>query len=196
MDAGLIETLSPQEDEFAALLLGEQSTYRGFIDPRRFDELGILLDQWSSRASIEAAPLSNRWECFLRAVLIGSPGPLLLKSPNHTFRLPWLVSRFPRSRFIWLTRRPADVLDSNRRMWAAMIENYGQWRMDPASLTRFLERAMRNHDDILDWARSAFADRLHVVAFDDLMHRRQHLIGEILEYLTVTASSPPSASVK
>jgi hypothetical protein len=190
MDAGRIETLSPQEDEFAALLLGEQSTYRGFIDPRRFDELGMLLEEWRNRAAIERAPLSSRWECFLRAVLISSPGPLLLKSPNHTFRLPWLANRFPGSRFIWLTRRPADVLDSNRRMWASMIENYGQWRINPASLGRFLDRALRNHDDILDWARSAIADRLYMVEFDDVMDRRQQLISEILEYLTDTADSP------
>jgi len=189
MDAGLIDTLSPQEDEFAALLLGERSTYRGFIDPRRLDELGALLQEWSSTLSMENAPLSDRWECFLRAVLTGCPGPLLLKSPNHTFRVPWLARRFPESRFIWLTRQTAEMLDSNRRMWTAMIEKYGQWRVNHASLDRFLERARRNHDDILDWARSALAERMHVVSFDDVIHRREHLIGEILEYLKIDKNS-------
>jgi hypothetical protein len=46
MDEGYIETFSPQEDEFAALLLGEPSLYRVFIDPRRIDELIVHLEQW------------------------------------------------------------------------------------------------------------------------------------------------------
>jgi hypothetical protein len=182
MDAGVIETLSPQEDEFAALLLGEPSTYRAFIDPRRLSELGALLENWRRPAAAQRVPLSSRWECFLRAVLARSPGRLLLKSPNHTFRLPWLAERFPRSRFIWLIRRRADVLESNRHMWTAMIEKYGQWHLDPVTLASFLELALENHDDLLDWARSTLADRLHVAAFDDVIHRREHLLGEILEH--------------
>jgi hypothetical protein len=186
MDAGLIDTFSPQEDEFAALLLGEPSTYRGFIDPRRLDELGALLDQWNNPDGSEHPPLSSRWESFLRAVVAGSPGHLLLKSPNHTFRMPWLAKRFPHARFIWLIRPPADVLESNRRMWAAMVARYGQWRLEPAALERFLDRARKNHDDLLDWARCVIGDRLFVANFDDVIHAR--LTGRILEFLAPSAS--------
>jgi hypothetical protein len=182
MDAGRISTFSAQEDEFAALLLGETSAYRGFIDPRRFDELEILLDEWKTCAKAAVPPLSVRWETFLRAVLNDAPGRLLLKSPTHTFRLPWLAVRFPRARFVWLTRALPDVLESNRRMWAAMVDRYGHWQMDPVKLESFLQRAIRNHDEILEWARGAIPDRLCLVSFNEVVPDPTKLIARIVEF--------------
>lgn len=185
MDAGLIDTFSVQEDEFASLLLGETSTYRGFIDPRRFDELEIVLDEWRTCAKAVRPPLSARWETFLRAVLHDSPGRLLLKSPTHTFRLPWLAIRFPKARFVWLTRPLPDVLESNRRMWAAMVERYGHWRLDTAKLESFLRRAIQNHNEILDWARSAIPERLYIASFDEVVQDPINLIARIVEFCNV-----------
>jgi hypothetical protein len=189
MDSGIIETFSPQEDEFASLLLGESTTYRAFIDPRRIGDLASLLDEWRTCATAASAPLSLHWETFLRAVLMGSPGRLLLKSPNHTFRLPWLVKRFPDARFIWLNRGRHDMLRSNRRMWMAMAERYGQWRMRPAGLDAFLLRAVENHDEIFDWASRAIPERLYVADFDDVIHRMSAVLGRILGFLGVGESN-------
>jgi hypothetical protein len=183
MDDGLVDTFSPQEDEFAALLLGEPSLYRAFIDPRRIGELMDLMRQWRSPLATGIAPLSDRWEAFLKAVFVQAPGPLLLKSPNHTFRVQWLAKRFPDAKFIWLTRATSDVLASNRRMWTAMIERYGLWSHDPAALETFLLDAIRNHDGLLDWARAELTERLHVVTFDELMHDRANLTSKLLERL-------------
>jgi hypothetical protein len=182
MDVGLIDTFSVQEDEFAALLLGETSTYRGFIDPRRFDELEIVLDEWRTCAKAVTPPLSARWETFLRGVLNDAPGRLLLKSPTHTFRLPWLATRFPKARFIWLTRPLPAVLESNRRMWTAMVERYGQWRLDTVKLDHFLHRAIQNHNEILDWARSTIPERLYMASFDEIVQDPANLIARIVEF--------------
>jgi hypothetical protein len=183
MDEGYIGTYSPQEDEFAALLLGEPSLYRAFIDPRRIDELTGMLEQWPWLLATGVEPLSNRWETFLKAVIAQAPGPLLLKSPNHTFRLPWLAKRFPDAQFIWLTRATPDVLASNRRMWTAMIERYGLWRHDPAALETFLRSAIRNHDALLDWARHALSERIHIVRFEEVMHNPSNLASGLLDRL-------------
>jgi hypothetical protein len=179
-DDGHIGTFSPQEDEFAALLLGEPSLYRAFIDPRRFDELTGLLEQWRELLDAEVEPLSDRWETFLKAVFSLTPGRLILKSPNHTFRLPWLADRFPDAQFIWLTRPMPDVLASNRRMWTAMIERYGLWHHDPAALEAFLRTAIRNHDEILDWARSALSERVYVVPFQEVIKDGANLVSKVL----------------
>jgi omega-hydroxy-beta-dihydromenaquinone-9 sulfotransferase len=106
MDAGSIRTYSPQEDEFALLLLREPSLYRGFIDPRRLRECGQEL--WlSSRSDLK------RWQDFLRGGMLGAQArPLLLKSPSHTFRLPLLRAVFPRAKFIWIGRHTGEVLAS------------------------------------------------------------------------------------
>jgi hypothetical protein len=55
MDEGYIGTYSPQEDEFAALLLGEPSLYRAFIDPRRIDELTEMLEVAQPHVSLAMA---------------------------------------------------------------------------------------------------------------------------------------------
>ena len=185
MDEGYVGTYSPQEDEFASLLLGEPSLYRAFIDPRRIHELTEMLEQWPALLTTEVKPLSSRWETFLKAVIAQAPGPLLLKSPNHTFRLPWLAKRFPDAQFIWLTRATPDVLASNRRMWTAMMERYGLWRHDPAELETFLRTASRNHDALLDWARGALSDRIHFVTFEEVMNNRSNLASGLLERLGI-----------
>jgi hypothetical protein len=168
-DDGYIGTFSPQEDEFAALLLGEPSLYRTFIDPRRIDEAIGLLEKWREGPKTQVEPLSERWETFLKAVISHTPGRLLLKSPNHTFRLPWLAGKFPDAQFIWITRPVPDVLASNRRMWTAMMERYGCWHHSPATLEAFLRTAIRNHDELLDWARGALCGRIEIVTFQEVM---------------------------
>lgn len=133
MDQGRITTLTPQEDEFALLLLGEPSLYRGFIDPRRLRDCGEQL--WSGHEGT-----LERWQCFVRGLAASAPGsPVLLKSPNHTFRLPLLRSLFPGARFIWLGRHTGEVLASNERMWRAMMEVYGLWDCPAGALEGFLQ---------------------------------------------------------
>jgi hypothetical protein len=180
MDVGMIGTFTPQEDEFAALLLGEDSVYRGFIDPRRLDALTELLVQWKQFQPVSQPPLSPRWEIFLKAVSSSKPGPMLIKSPNHTFRLPWLARRFPDAQFIWLTRPHDDLMQSNHRMWSAMIRRYSLWRGIPSVLDHFLAVAVRNHDELLEYARATFADRLTVVRFDEVMNGRPQVVRRLI----------------
>ena len=182
MDEGLVGTFTPQEDEFAALLIGERSLYRAFIDPRRLDELTDLLYQWKS-LDPAAPPLSGRWEIFLKAVSQGRPGPLLLKSPNHTFRLPWLASRFPEAQFVWLTRPKKDVLPSNWRMWSAMIQRYGLWQAEARFLETFLENAIKSHDEIFESAQATLSERIHVVTFEEVMGADSRVVSRLLEEL-------------
>lgn len=182
MDQGVISTFSPQEDEFAALLLGEPSLYRNFIDPRRLDDAHALLRGWNNQSSAEPA-LSSRWENFVRSVLTLSPGRLLLKSPNHTFRLPWLAARFPNARFVWLTRPKAALLSSNRSMWLSMMARYGLWSANTRALDQLLHQALVTHDDIKDWAQRALADRLITVDFQDILNDTDQLTEQLTHAL-------------
>lgn len=132
MDRGLISTHSPQEDEFALLLLGAPSVYRGFIDPRRLRECGQEL--WHA-----GQPDLSRWQDFLRGGLRSAPNrPLLLKSPSHSFRVPSLRALFPRARFVWIGRHSGEMLASNQRMWQRMARRYSLWDFPPAVLEGFL----------------------------------------------------------
>jgi hypothetical protein len=181
MDHLQIDTRSAQEDEFAALVLGEPSLYRAFIDPRRLPELTDLLQQWQIPGQFGVPQLSDRWETFLKAILQERSGRLLLKSPGHTFRVPWLAARFPGARFIWLTRSAGEILSSNHRMWSAMIDRYGLWRCPAGFLEAFLSAALRVHDEIFDWARVALKGRIEVLTFQEVIRDPTQLAATLFE---------------
>ena len=141
MDAGIISSRSPQEDEFAALLLGEDSVYRAFIDPRRLRECGARL--WGADASGDVISSLHRWQAFIRGIAAeGQPRRLLLKSPNHTFRMLALRHSFPRAQFIWMGRSSRELVASNLKMWRAMMERYALWSCPQGLLEQFLHEAL------------------------------------------------------
>jgi omega-hydroxy-beta-dihydromenaquinone-9 sulfotransferase len=184
MDRGRIETHTPQEDEFALLLLGEPSAYRGFIDPRRLRDCGERL--WSGNGGA-----LERWQTFLRGLAATAPGSrLLLKSPNHTFRLPILRSLFPGARFVWIGRHTGEVLASNAKMWRAMIELYGLWDCPAGALEAFLQDMVRAGAATLARCQEEMPrERMLWVDFDQLRLHPQQTLLSILSFLDV-ASSP------
>lgn len=145
MDGLEISALSPQEDEFALLTLGVDSAYRGFLNPERLPELLHTLDPgyWSAREA-EWLP---RFERFMAGVLASGNQAgrrFILKSPNHSFRLPALLKRFPEAQVVWMVRDGATVFHSNRKMWQAM---FAEHRLTPGAadgLDAFLGTALQS----------------------------------------------------
>jgi omega-hydroxy-beta-dihydromenaquinone-9 sulfotransferase len=151
MDGLEISDESPQEDEFALLALGADSAYRSFWMPHRIGELQYTLDPeyWLADSSWLVA-----WEAFLRGVLRTSHAqrpPLLLKSPNHTYRLPAIVRRFPGARLVWMARDPATIWHSNRKMWTSMFAAHGLTGARGDALDEFLVRAIDAAAASLRW---------------------------------------------
>jgi hypothetical protein len=185
MDGLNIDNWSPQEDEFALLALGVPSVYRGFIDPRRLEELAHWLDPaaWSS---FQPEGWSDVWRQFLAEVADGRRGRLVLKSPTHSFRIGALDRIYPNASYVWLVRDPTDTFFSNRKMWLAMFERYALWHWDMSNLDEFLGRAFAHAADCLGWAiRLLPKERLAILPFDQLtsapldsledLNRRLHL---------------------
>ncbi len=154
MDQLEVRADSPQEDEFALLTLGVPSAYRAFWLPTRVQELRATLDPNYWLANPQWLDV---WEAFLRGVLRTSSDarqPLILKSPNHTFRLRAILKRFPNARAAWMMRSPAEVFESNRRMWRAMFEVHSIEAVDAGTLERldeFLILALDAAADALNW---------------------------------------------
>jgi len=168
MDALEVNTLSPQEDEFALLALGVPSVYRGFVDPRRLPELSRWLDPQTWTAERPGGWVAQ-WTEFLAGVSAGRPGRLVLKSPGHTFRVNALAGLFPNASYIWLARDPLDTFLSNRKMWLAMFDCYGLWDCDRSQLDSFLCDAFRQASQCLLRAASLLPrERLAVVTFEQL----------------------------
>jgi hypothetical protein len=176
MDGWLVDAHAPQEDEFALLTLGVPSAYRAFLMPHRFGE---LLPTLSQRTWMDDPSWLAPWERFLRSVLHVERAaglPLVLKSPNHTFRLRALLRRFPGARLAWMTRDPVEAAHSNLDMWAAMARRHGLAPMDGAGLHAFLSHAFAAAAEALDEACAALApDRLSVVPHAALVRAPREL---------------------
>lgn len=177
MDESVISTHSPQEDEFAALLLGENSVYRSFLDPCNFTESTALLEAWHTSS------LSPRWETFLKGVLLQRPGRLLLKSPSHTFRLPWLALRFPKAQFVCLQRNLPAVAESMQRTWRLMASHHGRSSLDEAGLQIFIETSILQYQSVMAWARTHLGGRLVQVEHEEAIQENSQWIDRLIESL-------------
>jgi len=168
MDGLLVDAFSPQEDEFALLALGVPSVYRGFLDPRRLQELA----QWLDLGAWDFDRPGNWvavWREFLEGVADGKEGRLLLKSPGHTFRVRALLNIFPAASYIWIVRDPEEVFFSNRKMWASMFQQYALWTWEASHLDEFLLSALKSATQCLIHATRHLArDRLVVLDFRQL----------------------------
>ena len=145
MDGGNIGPNSAQEDEFALLLMGAPSLYRGFIDPRRLPALAD--DMFGPEGGKAQADCSDAWAPdwlrFLAGVERQGGGVrLVLKSPNHTLRMATLRALLPRSPQIWIGRPLPEVWHSNLRMWQAMFAHYALWPCTLDVLEAFLARCI------------------------------------------------------
>jgi hypothetical protein len=177
MDHGHIRTFGPQEDEFALLLLGEPSIYRGLIDPRRLRECADEL--WSSGTA-----KLLRWQNFLRGLTASAGRPLLLKSPSHTFRLPLMRALFPRAKFVWIGRHTGELLASNARMWQAMADHYGLWDFPPEVLEGFLQDMLRACSNVLAWCLDEMpSESMLWVDFDELRTDPRQLLQRTWRFL-------------
>lgn len=190
MDGLSISAGTPQEDEFAMLSMGLDSAYRAFLMPHRLDQLLHTLDPeyWlDDRAWL--AP----WERFLQGVL-QAPGsrpsqPMILKSPNHTFRLPALHRRFPGLRVVWMLRDPREVLESNRKMWRAMFAAHGITHEPAGALDRFLAEALSRSAEMLRWCMDTLpAGQWTSCRQETLRNQAEPELARVCKELALTAS--------
>ena len=189
MDSGQIATHGPQEDEFALLLLGEPSVYRGFIDPRRLPECAELLQRETSAGTGDDAALA-RWRIFLRGIAAqAAETRLLIKSPNHSFRLAQLARWYPRAQFVWIARHSGEVLASNLKMWRAMHELHALWECPPGALPAWLREAMRQCSRVLARALDEMPrERLLWLDFEELRDQPRRTLARVLEFAGVGAA--------
>lgn len=195
MDGLTITATSPQEDEFALLCLGVDSAYRGFLMPERLSTLEHTLDpaHWSATATT----WMPRFERFLQGVTAsaGKPGArLLLKSPNHSFRLPALSQRWPEAQVVWMARDPVAVFHSNRKMWRAMFDAHALRRGEDAeALDRFLAKALMRCAEVLEGLLDSPKGRLVVCRQEDLQARPASELDRVLAGLGLAGEKRPSA---
>ena len=167
---------TPQEDEFAPLLMTLYSLYLGVSFPRREPHYTRYLTfQDVPQAQIEEWKAALLWFC--KALTYKDGRPLILKSPPHTARIRLLREIFPDARFVHVCRNPYEVFQSQRHYF------------DTATWYTYLQRpdASRTDDGILDRYNALYgayfgdrpqihAGRLHELRFESL---EQDPVGEM-----------------
>jgi hypothetical protein len=195
MDGMPIGPLSPQEDEFALLGLGVPSAYQAFLMPSRIRELEFTLEHSYWR---EQRQWLQPWSRFLADVWLAADRPgadLLLKCPNHTFRIQAIIEAFPSTRVIWMTRPASELLVSNRKMWRSMFELHGRFdRGDPEGLEHFLHRALEISTRAQHWCADNLAPGCFIeVSQDDLRRSPETVVCKVIERLGLRRRPPLDA---
>lgn len=182
MDAVVVSALSPQEDEFALLARGAPSVYRAWLDPRRWEQVLPALEQDTWLSLPQSAWLAD-WRTFLGWCMPEEADRLVIKSPNHVFRLRALQRAWPLARYVWTLRDPVDTWQSNRKMWRAMTEMYGLWEAAAEDIDRLLFKAMAAYAAALAWApcNTTWVD------FDRLSTDPAGVLEDLLERLELDA---------
>ena len=183
MDAMVISALSPQEDEFALLARGAPSVYRAWLDPRRWREVlpALSQDTWLS-------PLATQWLAdwrrFLGWCMPPEAATLVVKSPNHVFRLKALRRLWPEARYVWTVRDPAAAWHSNRKMWRAMSRLYGFAEFAPSDLDALLAAAFAAYAEASRWALDHIPpEQLVWLDYDSLTRNTECMLSRLIARL-------------
>lgn len=152
MDNMTVTWDQPQEDEYAMLMMGQPSFHLSLAFPNhpRVHLDYLDLDDVPPRAR-------NAWKhallSFLKRVVYRRPGRLVLKSPEHTARIPTLLELFPDARFVHIVRNPYVVYTSLVKMMRAVFEHFGMQRPLYEGLEEFIFTTMPKCLDKLEKGR-------------------------------------------
>ncbi|MDB5661540.1 MAG: sulfotransferase [Cypionkella sp.] len=116
MDNMPLKFTSPQEDEFAPLLMTGLSIYLGVS----FPQTGANYAKYLSFRGVPR-PEVERWKAaflrFCKKLSLNDNRALLLKSPPHTARIRTILELFPDARFVHIHRDPYTVFQSQRHFF-------------------------------------------------------------------------------
>jgi omega-hydroxy-beta-dihydromenaquinone-9 sulfotransferase len=123
MDNVKLSADSPQEEEFAMMLLSKYSGYHAFAFPSRQREMFTkytLLDT-------DDVSIINGWRkvyfrFLMKLSIRNGHKQLLLKNPANTSRIKHLVSMFPKAKFIYLHRNAFEVQRSTVRLSNVLMQ--------------------------------------------------------------------------
>lgn len=167
MDAMSYSWASPQEDEFALLAMGACSPYQALIFPS-------LLRTPRSLVEIQSPADQQRWlaalSSFLQLLTVQQHKPMVLKSPPHGYRLPLLLSEFPKAHYLIIERNPYEVFASNLKLWRTLLDMYAVETWTPEEIENFVLEAYLVHEEIVAAAsRRASPHQLARVRYEDVV---------------------------
>jgi omega-hydroxy-beta-dihydromenaquinone-9 sulfotransferase len=185
MDNMQLSFQSPQEDEFAPLLLSLQSLYLGISFPRHADQYARYLTfRDVPREQVEA--WKNALLGFCRKLTLKYGRALLLKSPPHTARIRLLLEMFPEARFVLIHRNPYRVFQSQRHFFETAIWYTYLQRPDLQAIDEgILERYRIMFDAFCEDRPLIPEERFCEVRFEDLQRDPLAEVQRVYESLSI-----------
>ena len=185
MDNMELSFRSPQEDEFAILLLTLCSPYLGISFPSRFDH-------YSKYLTFREAPVeeTERWKeafvWFCRKLSLNKQTALLLKSPAHTARVRLLLEMFPDARFVHIHRDPYRVFQSQKHFFDTAIWYTYLQKPDVSSIDNgILQRYRSMYDAFFEDVKLVPEEHYCEVRFDDLERDPVRVVRGIYDKLSL-----------
>ena len=168
MDNMALSFTSPQEDEFAPLLMTLKSVYLGISFPK---STGVYEKYLSFRGvpRPEIEVWKDAFMTFCRKLSLNDDRALLLKSPPHTARIRTILEMFPDARFVHIHRDPYRVFQSQRHFfdtagWYTYLQRPDLAKIDEGILTRHETMYDAYFEDLPLIPAGRFCE----IAFDDL----------------------------
>jgi omega-hydroxy-beta-dihydromenaquinone-9 sulfotransferase len=138
-DSVTLDWSSPQEDEFALLMLGAPSPYRRIAFPCFGDQLeGLDINKLSLK---QKEYWCQSLVLFVKRLMFNDPRRLILKSPTHTARISILLKLFPSAKFIFISRDPLKVIPSTIKLWKFFDLFHG---LNSSASTNYLEYTLNS----------------------------------------------------
>lgn len=185
MDAMKMGWHQPQEDEAGMCNLGMPSPFWTVAFPNEplQDPEYVTLDELDlARREYWQATLKT----FYKRITYkhGGRGRLILKSPQHTFRLRTLLEMFPEARFVHLARDPYVLFPSTVHFWKSMYLAHGVQTPTFDGLDEFVFATLSRMHEQLEATRSLVApQRYHELRYEDLVREPEAELRRLYEQL-------------
>lgn len=188
MDDMNVDVDSPQEDDFALMILGAHSHYRRMGFPNNDNDYYQWLDA-NNLSPQQSEFLRQSLVYFYKALTYKYKKRLVLKSPPHTGRIASLVKWFPGCKFVHISRHPHKVVPSSMRLWkiADDVHAFHRPKYDQEQLFHYVNQCQetlyqayfRDRQELSD-------DQLIEVQFEDLVSSPEATISSIYQKLNLT----------
>ena len=184
----------PQEDEFALATMTMLSPYILPLFPddysvyqKTFDFAGVdskLLNKWK-----------NALDVLIRKVTIaseddGKQKTVVLKSPGHTYRVPTLLEMYPKAKFIYIYRDPANVFNSSVHMRKTLVREN---ELGCSPLVGHEDEVIRTYKHAFECYERDRAlipqGNLHEIRFEDLEAKPLAELGHVYDGLNLDGFS-------
>jgi hypothetical protein len=171
MDEMALGIDAPQEDELAMSNMMRHSLYNGWQFPWR------LMDFYRRWVEFEGISRKGRdawWREYhrllKRATLNMGGKRLVLKNPPHTARVPELMRRYPRARFIHIYRDPFAVFLSTRHLYRTAVPPFALQKYPEAKMDRdFVQIYARMMTKFFEDEPSVPPERLFTIRYEEFV---------------------------